>query len=125
MPKPLVANLVWFAAWLAMMAVVWWLLSVARQRVIADLSRPEAQADWQQWKEDETARHNDPNAPVRRRPPKSDEPPALVLMRDNFAAILGVCLVVATICFGFAMLVLRGVFGDTSGGVDQARKQAT
>jgi hypothetical protein len=63
---------------------------------------------------------------VRRRPPQSDEPPALVLMRESFAAIVAVCLIVATICFGFFMLVARGMSrGSSDDSPDQARKQAT
>jgi hypothetical protein len=123
MLKRTTSNLLWLAGWLATLAVALWLLSVARQRVIADLSRPEAKADWQQWKQDEIERQRQADAPVRRKAPKSDEPPALVLMRDSFPAIAGLALTVVTVCYGFVMLVFRGGGGD--GPPAQARKQAT
>jgi flagellar biosynthesis/type III secretory pathway M-ring protein FliF/YscJ len=107
MLKRSTANMLWLAGWLATLAVTFWLLWAVRQNVIAELSRPEAQADWQRWKEDETARQQRDDAPVRRRAPKSDEPPALVLMRDSFPAIAGVALSVVTICYGFVMLAFR------------------
>ena len=96
-------------AWLATMVVVFWLLTIARQRVIASLSTPEAQAQWQRWQQQEAARQTDPNATVRRRTPKSLEPPSLVLMRDSFPAIVVSMLVAATLCFAFAVMSLRGM----------------
>lgn len=123
MPKLSITNALWFLGWLATLLVVAWLLWTARQRVVADLNRPEARADWQQWQRDEAARQADATAPVRRRPPKSAEPPALILLRDSFPAIAAVCMLAATICYGFVMLALRGIFAGAP--PDQARKQAT
>ena len=102
------STILWFVAWLATLAVVVWMLTLARQRVIATLGSPEAQADWQRWREEEAARQADPGAPVRRRMPKSLEPPALVLMRDHFPAIVAMSLLVTSVCFGFAVLTFRG-----------------
>lgn len=105
-------------AWLATMALVFWLLTIARQHVIARLSGPEAQAHWQRWQQAEAARQVDPLSPVRRRAPKSPEPPALVMMRDSFAAIVVAMLVVVTVCFAFAVLTLRGSWAQA----DHCRK---
>jgi hypothetical protein len=97
-------------AWLATMLLVFWLLIIARTNIINTLSTPEAQADWQRWQQEETARQADPKAPARRRAPKSPQPPALVLMRDNFPAVAAALLVVVTICFLFGAMTLRGLF---------------
>ena len=106
MQKPSTAAIAWLAGWLATLAITLWLLSVARQQVIADLSRPEARADWQRWKQDETQRQQQGNAPVRRRAPKSDVPPALILMRDSFPAIAGISLMVVSLLASLALFVV-------------------
>ncbi len=97
------------ACWLLVMALVVWLLIHVRHRVIASLVTPAAQADWQDWRQAETAREANPQAPVRRRAPKSAEPPALVLLRDSFPAVVGAMLVVTTLCFAFGWISLRGL----------------
>lgn len=100
-------NLVWFAAYLVTMAAVVGSLCYLRHRVLTDLTRPEALAQWQAWKA-ATERH-DPGAPVQRRPVSSREPPALVLLRDYFAGILVTSLLVTSFLFLFLMLIARGV----------------
>ena len=52
------------------------------------ICRPRSRsADWQAWREDVRQQQTNPG-PVKRRVPKSDEPPALVLMRDYFAVLM-------------------------------------
>ena len=46
--------------------------------------------------------------------PKSDEPPALILMRDRFAAILAGALVTWSFFLGFCALVARGMTSGRS-----------
>jgi len=79
-------------------------LSQFRTRVLDELSTPEAQARWQKWKNEA-----DQPGPVRRQAPKSEEPPMLVLMRDNFAAILVAALTFYSFLFGLAVLLGRGI----------------
>jgi hypothetical protein len=45
---------------------------------------------------------------VARRAVQSREPPALVLLRDHFGAVLGTSLLVAGVLFGFLTLTVRG-----------------
>ena len=54
-----------------------------RQTALTELSTPESLADWKAWREDVRQQQTE-SGPVQRRVPKSDEPPALVLMRDYF-----------------------------------------
>jgi len=72
---------------LVMTAVVWWTYA-ARDWAQANLSTPESTAAWEAWREDVRASQDHPS-PVKRRVPKSTEPPALVLTRDYFAVLLG------------------------------------
>jgi len=53
---------------------------------------------------------------VKRRAPKSAQPPALVLMRDYFAVCLGGALVLSTVLFATFMMLVRGAFGSGAGG---------
>ena len=79
---------------------LWWGISYAalavavagamfwvRQRVVTQSATPESIADWQSWRDDVSRQQENPG-PVQRRVPKSDEPPALVLMRDYFGVSL-------------------------------------
>ena len=60
-------------------AMIW-----ERQKVLTELSTPTSMADWEAWRADVRQQQANPG-PVERRVPKSNEPPALVLMRDYFA----------------------------------------
>ncbi len=77
----------------------------ARVDAIENLSAPEEQAHWQEWKA-EAAREG---GPVARRPPKSDEPPTLVLLRDHYPVMVGASLVFYTFLFALAVFLGRGM----------------
>jgi len=78
-----------------------------RENVLAVYGTPEAQVEWDTWREDAT-RLAEGAGPVKRRAPTSAEPPALVLMRDHFAVCLGLAVVLSTVLFGTLMLFIRG-----------------
>lgn len=108
-PSKLSAGLLlWLTAYAIVMAALAATLLYARRQVVAQLSTPQALADWQAWKA-ETERQAQQRGASARRPVRSDEPPALVLLRDHFAPIVAMSLTVATFLFGFTMLVVRGV----------------
>ncbi|HVW36495.1 MAG TPA: hypothetical protein VHB99_04290 [Pirellulales bacterium] len=108
-PSKLSAGLLlWLAAYAIVMAALAATLLYARQQVVAQLSSPQALADWQAWKAETERQAKQPVASARR-PVRSDEPPALVLLRDHFAPIMAMSLTVASFLFGFMMLVVRGV----------------
>lgn len=98
-----------FAGYAAMLAgVCWGLVSLrAWSRDVYD--RPEAQRDWEKWKAD-VATENDAPGPATRRPIKAGEPPALVLVRDHFVAIVITTLAMATFLYAFLAFVVRGAF---------------
>ena len=95
------------------MAAIAWLLIVARDRTTRSLDNPAAQSAWQEFKQAEANRARERSTDVQRRVPKGAEPPALVLMRDHFPAIMGVSLAIGTVFFGFTMLVARGLVRET------------
>lgn len=102
------ASWLWLAAYLIAMAALVSALVVARNRVIERLSRPEAQRQWQVWR-DESQRSNESQGPARRRVVVSEEPPALVLLRDRFPAILATSVLIGSFMFAFLMFIARGV----------------
>lgn len=114
MARVSLSNVAWALVYLVTMAAIVWALLTARRWALAELSRPEAQAQWDQWREEERQRAEAGEGPVARRPPKSIEPPALVLLRDSFAAIIASALVLATVMFAFVMLVVRGAWRSPS-----------
>ncbi len=98
---------------LATMALVAWLVLIVsltfygRRAALDTLATPEAQAEWQHWREDVKTLNE--NGPVKRREPKSVDPPALVMMRDRFGVVLVAGLVFGTLLFAAVALPLRGV----------------
>ncbi|MEX2138405.1 MAG: hypothetical protein WD894_04040 [Pirellulales bacterium] len=76
-----------------------------RAEAIDELSTPEEQAHWQKWKA-EAARQG---GPVARRPPKSDEPPTLVLLRDHYPVLVAASLTFYSFLFALAVFLGRGM----------------
>jgi len=103
------AKVLWLAGYLVVLSVTLWLLVTARQWALAELARPEATARWQAWRDAEAERARTADAPVRRRIPRSAEPPALAILRDAFPGVaLGVVAIVSVL-YGFMMIIVRGV----------------
>ncbi len=95
--------------WLATLTGVTWLLFLVRANTLASLDSEQAQQAWLKWKQNEADQSESGTEPVRRKVPKSDEPPALLLMRDRFAPLLAGALVTWSFFFGFSALVLHGL----------------
>jgi hypothetical protein len=87
--NPLRRN--WLAGWslglIVLLTAVIGSMVWMRQSTLAEYSTPESIAAWRAWREDVRRQQAKPG-PVERKVPKSDEPPALVLMRDYFAVSL-------------------------------------
>ena len=107
-PKPSAANVIWLLFYLGVECAVVFGLLEARTWAERELSTPAAQRAWQEWKKDATAQSGEDARVVRRRPPKSPEPPHLILLRDHFPVILIGCLIITSFLFGFVMVVTRG-----------------
>jgi hypothetical protein len=106
------AKLLWLSAYVGAMAAIVWLAFPLRERVVTSLSTTEAAREWNQWR---TAAQEQANkGPVARRPPKSTEPPALIMMRDHFPAILAAGLVFGTFLFVILFISVRALLPDGS-----------
>jgi hypothetical protein len=102
-------NLIWLAAYLVSLALIVWANIRVREITLATMSRPEAQADWDAWRQ--AAAEQSKAGPVRRRVPASREPPALVLERDYFPVVLGGSLLFGSALFFSITFAARGAFG--------------
>lgn len=100
-------NLLWLAAYALVMAAVVAAMLELRRVALATLDMPKARAQWQAWREAPPNRRTD--LPVKRHPPSSDEPPALVLMRDYFGVMMSAALVFGSLLFAMIMFSVRGV----------------
>lgn len=85
-------------------------MSLARKSAIATFGSTTAQAEWDDWRK-VAAEQSAAGGPVVRKVPKSNEPPALVLMRDHFGACLGAALIAVVGVYGTFVLLLRGAVG--------------
>lgn len=110
---PARSTIWWLLAYLAAMTLVVAGLIVVRQRTLARLGTPQARRQWQQWKQ-QTAQQQTAG-PVRRRPVTSDEPPALVLLRDRFVAIVVTTVMICSFLFAFLAFAARGAAGSRKG----------
>ncbi len=98
----------WIAGYLLLISVtVFWLWS-ARQSVLASLANDAAQAEWREFKAEVIREQNRSDTPVDRRPPTSDEPPSLILLRDHFGGIVFGSLVVLSFLYAFVVFVVQG-----------------
>lgn len=101
-------NAIWLIAYLLMLGCVVGGVLYGRGEAIRVYGSKTAQSQWDSWKEEAT-RQAEGVGPVIRRKPKSAQPPALVLMRDYFAACLGIALLLSSVLFATLMLFVRGV----------------
>lgn len=100
-------------------ALVWWLRD-NQETWIANNSTASAQASWDKYREDAAKQTGAPGTgPVKRKMPKSSEPPFVVLLRDHFGVVQAAAVVFSTVLYLFVLILIRGLM--------QARKneQAT
>jgi hypothetical protein len=106
------ANWLWLAAYLVMVAAVVIATLAARRATLRELGTPAAKAQWQAWRQ---ADPNRPGAgPVERRAPSYDEPPALILLRDHFAVMMGGAVLFSSLVFAAIMVAARGAFSSSN-----------
>jgi hypothetical protein len=109
------AHGIWLALYAITILVVIGLVLQVRKTTLREMATPEAQSQWQQWRE---AEPNQAGGPVRRRPPSTVEPPALVLMRDHFTVVICGSVLFSSLLFAAIMMAARGAFSsnDTRSG---------
>lgn len=101
------AHGIWLAIYCVTILAVIGLVLQVRKTMLREMATPEAQAEWQAWR---GAEANQDGGPVRRRPPSTVEPPALVLMRDHFTVVICGSVLFSSLLFAAIMMAARGVF---------------
>lgn len=104
--------MLWLVAYAVLLAAVVGAMVRVRSDVAKVFGTQAAQAEWNTWRAD-AKQLSDGAGPVKRRVPKSVEPPALVLMRDHFAVCLGLALLLSTVLFGTFMFFARGALSSS------------
>ena len=117
-------NLLWATAWVMAMGLIALTLINLRQTILRDMSTPEAQQDWDAVRAAAKA-NNEGAGPVRQRVPQSAEPPALVLMRDHFAILMGAAFVFGTALFVMTIVAVKGVLWRSPGKNDGSAAEST
>ena len=107
--SPFHFSLAWLLGYITVVSLVCGGLVYGRAQALAIYGSPEAQTEWDAWREDAKKMSTGPG-PVKRRAPKSIQPPALVLMRDYFAICLAGAVLLTTVLFGTFMVFIRGAF---------------
>jgi hypothetical protein len=97
-----------FVGYIALVALVAYGMTAWRQSLLTNLTTPEAQSSWNEWRA-EAAREDGTHGPVQRTVPKSPEPPSLVLMRDYFPACLAGLLIPLSALYGFIAWLALGI----------------
>lgn len=105
----------WLAGWILLMAGGGWLLADLRGRVLDERAQAEARQEWKTWKE-AVQRGDAQLGPVARRPLKSDEPPAVVLLRDHVAAVAAGCGVFVSLTYLFLAVTVTGLWTSPTPG---------
>jgi len=103
------AHFTWLAIYCVTVLAVIGLVLQVRKTTLREMATPEAQAEWREWRE---AEPNQGSGPVRRRPPSTVEPPALVLMRDHFTVVMCGSVLFSSLLFAAIMMAARGAFAS-------------
>jgi hypothetical protein len=121
-PRDIVAVLLLAAGWLAGVAVPPMMLLRARTAWLETLDRPEAQEQWDEFRED-MKRQTGRDGPVQRKVPKSPEPPMRVWLRDHVGLAITAWVVLAGVLGSFTAMLVWGALKPPSGRSSLAQDQ--
>ena len=115
--RPLAAVIV--ASWLAAVSVPPLMLVVWRDRRLAEVASPEAQADWDAFRAD-MRKQSGRDGPVQHKVPKSAEPPELVWLRDYVGLAIAAWITLVGVLGGFLAAIALGLARAGSAAEDGA-----
>lgn len=103
------------AAWLACMVGPPVVLLRAREAWLAELRSDDVQADWDAFRRDmraQSGRDGPVSGPVKRKEPRSAEPPLLVWLRDYVALAIVAWVLFGSVLFAFLGLAILGLLSQ-------------
>jgi len=98
----------WLIGYAVLIASVIAAMFWARHTAITRLSSSQSISDWQAWRSDVQSQQGHPG-PVERRVPKSNEPPALVLMRDYFGILMTGAMLFSSVLYWIIAWFVSGI----------------
>ncbi|MFM9058725.1 MAG: hypothetical protein ACKOSQ_06355 [Planctomycetaceae bacterium] len=101
------------ACWLAVVAVPPVLFLRWRGARLAEVSSPAAQADWDRFRDDMREQSGD-HGPVRRKVPRSAEPPERIWLRDYPHVVVAAWVIFVGLLGGIIAAMLRGAAGGVA-----------
>jgi hypothetical protein len=112
---PMTGLRLWLATavYVGLVTVVTWSMFAARRHALTTGSTPASLESWNAWREDVRAQQDHPS-PVKRAVPKSEEPPALVLMRDYFGVALTGAVLFSSLLYWIIVLFTAGILRSTA-----------
>jgi hypothetical protein len=99
----------WIAGYVVLISIVVGAMFWLRQSSVPEWSSSKSISDWQQWRSDVESQQGK-TSPVKRDVPKSEEPPALVLMRDFFGVMLAGALLFTSMLYWILAWFLTGIW---------------
>jgi hypothetical protein len=106
------STVIYLLLYIVCMGAVYFGLRSAQASAIETYGTNDAQVEWESWRQ-EVRDLDVKKGPTSRRVPKSDAPPALVLMRDYFVACLVFSLVMTSALYWTTVVVFRGSLRPT------------
>ena len=106
MKRLLISYKFWFVAYVLMVITIMGSFFSFRSWVEKTYGSDSAQVEWDKWRED--VKNQPDSAPVKRREPKSEQPPASALLFDYFWTCVTIALVLSSVLFGAFMFITRG-----------------
>jgi hypothetical protein len=97
--------------YLLCMAAVAYGMFTARRSAIRNYGSATAADQWETWRV-EAASQSGGEGPVVRRPPKSEKPPALMLMTEHFGTCLALSLLLTSILYATLVVMVRGAAAE-------------
>ena len=107
------------ACWLAAVAAPPLALVAWRERRLAEVASPEAQAEWDAFRAD-MRQQSGRDGPVQRKVPKSAEPPELVWLRDYLGLAIAAWVTLIGVLGGFLAALALGMARAASAAEDGA-----
>jgi hypothetical protein len=109
----------WFPLYLLALGCLIAALLFARQQALSVYGTDVAREEWQEWVK-EAREQEEGEGPIRRRAPKTDTPPALILMRDYFVTTLAGSVVLCSAVYWSFAFLLNGALTTRSMDIDRA-----
>jgi hypothetical protein len=113
------SDLIYLIILLVALTATGWGMVRARAWAFQTYSGSESQIEWDDWREDVKKQADNPTF-TKRRMPKSDQPPALVLLRDYFPICLTIALALTGVLTATFLFFVRGAISQSQPFVDRS-----